>query len=51
MQQYLVGTPMECLALDVLGPLPCTRLGNKYILIVADYFSKWVEAFPCQHSG
>ena len=46
MQQYLVGTPMERLALDVLGPLPCTRMGNKYILIVADYFSKWVEAFP-----
>ena len=46
MQQHLVGTPMERLALDVLGPLPCTRMGNKHILIVADYFSKWVEAFP-----
>ena len=45
MQQYLVGTPMEHLALDVLGPLPCTHSGNKCILIVADYFSKWVEAF------
>ena len=46
MQQYLVGTPMESLALDVLGPLPCTRMGNNYILIVADYLSKWVEASP-----
>ena len=36
---------MERLTLDVLGPLPCTHLGNKYILMVADYFSKWVEAF------
>ena len=32
--------------LDILGPLPVTDLSNKYILIVADYFSKWVEAFP-----
>ena len=37
---------MECLALDILGPLPVTDLGNKYLLVVADYFSKWVEAFP-----
>ena len=46
MRQYLVGAPMERLALDILGPLPTSNLGNKYILIVADYFSKWIEAFP-----
>ena len=37
---------MECIALDVLGPLTLTEQGNKYILVVADYFSKWTEAFP-----
>ncbi|KRX39348.1 hypothetical protein T06_11551, partial [Trichinella sp. T6] len=25
-----------------------TRSGNRYILVVCDYFSKWPEAFPCQ---
>ena len=46
MSQYNVGAPMERLALDVLGPLSITDNGNKYLLIVADYFTKWPEAYP-----
>ena len=41
-----VGSLMERIAIDVLGPLPITETGHKYILIVADYFNKWVEAYP-----
>ncbi len=40
MQQYNVGAPMERIALDVMGPLPLSERGNKYLLIVADYFTK-----------
>ncbi|KMQ82837.1 integrase core domain protein [Lasius niger] len=45
MQRYNVGAPFERIALDVLGPLPRTTGGNKYILVVMDYFSKWPEAY------
>ena len=45
MSQYNVGAPMERLAIDVLGPLPLSDEGNQFILIAADYFSKWVEAY------
>jgi transposase InsO family protein len=37
-----VGYPM---ALDIVGPLPVTDGNNRVILVVADYFTKWVEAF------
>ena len=46
MAQYNVGAPMERIVVDVLRPLPESESGNKYLLIVADYFLKWTEAFP-----
>ena len=30
--------------MDLIGPLPETSLGNKYIITLTDYFSKWAEA-------
>ena len=39
-----MGTRLEGLAIDVLEPLQGTEQGNRYILVVMDYFSKWVEA-------
>ncbi|KII75178.1 Transposon Ty3-G Gag-Pol polyprotein [Thelohanellus kitauei] len=38
--------PFERIAMDCLGPLPITSRGNRYIVVVSDYFTKWTEAFP-----
>uniref|UniRef100_A0A8C5D4N0 Gypsy retrotransposon integrase-like protein 1 n=2 Tax=Gouania willdenowi TaxID=441366 RepID=A0A8C5D4N0_GOUWI len=41
-----VGAPMERIAVDLMGPLNETERHNRFILVVQDYFSKWVEAYP-----
>lgn len=46
MGTYIVGEPMEKIAIDILGPLPLTDRDNKYLLVVHDCFTKWVEAYP-----
>lgn len=42
---YNVGAPWERIALDVAGPFPVTENGNRYFLVVMDYFTKWPEVF------
>ena len=44
MKIYNVGAPLERMAMDVMGPFPVTTRGNRYILCIGDYFSKWVTA-------
>ena len=46
LRRYLSGSPWQRIALDFYGPLPLTDKGEKYILVVMDYFTKWVECFP-----
>jgi len=36
--------PWEVVVIDYMGPLPVSATGNRYIIVLADHFSKWVEA-------
>ncbi|KRZ61857.1 Transposon Ty3-G Gag-Pol polyprotein [Trichinella nativa] len=45
MQLQAVGYPFQRVGMDIVGPPEGTRNGNRYILVVCDYFSKWPEAF------
>lgn len=41
-----VREPFERTALDIVGPLPTTTEGNKYVLVFVDHFTKYAEALP-----
>ena len=34
------------MGMDLIYPLPQTAQGNRYIVTLTDYFSKWAEAAP-----
>ena len=40
------GKPFEEIAIDFLEIKPPTPRGNRYIMVVQDYFTKWVEGYP-----
>lgn len=45
MRRYDTGLPMEEVAIDLMGPFPVSQGGNKYVLVVVDSFTKWMEAY------
>jgi len=46
LQKIPVGTPMDLVTMDILSGLPTADDGSKYLLVVVDAFTKWVEAYP-----
>jgi hypothetical protein len=37
---------LDVVSLDVVGPLPVTERGNKYLLTFVDHFTRFCEAIP-----
>lgn len=41
-----VTRPFERTAMDIVGPLPCTADGHRYILMFVDHLTRFAEALP-----
>ena len=39
------GYPLQIVAMDIMGPFSESTAGNSFILMISDYFTRWVEAF------
>ena len=46
MKTHLSGVKFERIAVDIAGPFPKSLNGFVYILVIADYFTKFTEIFP-----
>ena len=42
----IIETPFDRIALDIVGPLPKTSRGHRYILVLVDYATRYPEALP-----
>jgi hypothetical protein len=38
--------PLELVTTDIMGPLNMTIDYNRYIMIIEDHFTKWMEWYP-----
>ena len=41
--------PFELVGMDIIQALKTTSRGNQHILVLTDYYTKWVEAFPMKN--
>jgi len=44
-----MSVPFDHAAMDIVGPLPRSRSGNRYILVLCDYGTRYPEAVPLRN--
>jgi RNase H-like domain found in reverse transcriptase/Reverse transcriptase (RNA-dependent DNA polymerase)/Integrase zinc binding domain/Integrase core domain len=45
-REKICRVPFQIIGLDLIGPLPLSKNGNRYILVISDWFSKYSLLFP-----
>ena len=42
----IISEPFSQTAKDIVGSLPCSHAGNKYVLVLGDYATHYADAVP-----
>ncbi|CAF0929655.1 unnamed protein product [Brachionus calyciflorus] len=50
LQPLITNKPLQLITIDIAGPLPVSKEGNVYILVICCHFSKWVELFAIKNT-
>jgi len=48
-KHFTASKPFQTIALDIAGPLPTTKMGNRFLLCIVDIFSRYVSLFPIKN--
>ena len=46
MPMPIIGEPFDQIAMDIVGLLPKSKRGNRYLLVVVDYATCYPKVFP-----
>ena len=50
MQLHIVTQPWHTIGIDIMGPFPPTFRQKKYLLVIVDYFTRWIEIFALRQT-
>lgn len=51
MQPRYLSIPWDVVSMDIMGPFPRSSLGNVYLLVFEDVFTKWIEMVPIRRAS
>ncbi|CAF4150636.1 unnamed protein product, partial [Adineta steineri] len=46
LQIHTVNEPWHTIGIDLMGPFPKTARQKRFLLVIVDYFTRWIEVFP-----
>ncbi|CAF4212903.1 unnamed protein product, partial [Rotaria magnacalcarata] len=50
MQLHIISQPWHTIGVDIMGPFPPTARQKRFLLVIVDYFTRWVELFAIKQT-